>query len=206
MNSATAGTQVRKATSAHAPRLVRALARAFYDDPMLGHWLLPEESQRLQRLERGFRFLINDIYLRHEQCYTTDALLGGALWLPPGEWKLGALGQLRLLPAMARAARTKLPRVLRLFSFLEAHHPREPPHFYLPVIGVDPASQGRGIGSALLAPVLERCDRQGLPAYLEASSQRNRALYLRHGFRVNEEIRLPGDGPPIWPMWREPRR
>lgn len=57
-----------------------------------------------------------------------------------------------------------------------------------------------------MAPVLERCDREGLPAYLEASSARNRALYLRHGFEVVEEVHLPADGPPVWLMWRNPRR
>jgi hypothetical protein len=54
-----------------------------------------------------------------------------------------------------------------------------------------------------MRPVLERCDREGVPAYLEASGARNRDLYLRLGFRVTGEIRLP-DGPSMWPMWREP--
>jgi len=205
MESVTAGAQIRKATAADAPKLAAALARAFHDDPMVGHWLLPDEARRPGRLERGFEFYIRRVYLRHQESYTTDGLRGGALWLPPGEWRLGALEQLRLLPGMARAMRTTLPRVLRLFSFLEARHPHQR-HFYLPLIGVEPASQGRGIGSALMAPVLERCDREGLPAYLEASSARNRALYLRHGFEVVEEVHLPADGPPVWLMWRNPRR
>ncbi|MGB0096249.1 MAG: GNAT family N-acetyltransferase, partial [Solirubrobacteraceae bacterium] len=61
----------------------------------------------------------------------------------------------------------------------------------------------QGIGSALMKPMLDRCDRDGMPAYLEATSERNRRLYLRHGFDVTGEIRLP-DGPSMWPMWREP--
>ncbi len=70
---------------------------------------------------------------------------------------------------------------------------------------MQPDDQGRGIGSALLRPVLTRCDREGVPAYLEASSERNRALYARHGFEVVERIELPGGGPPMWRMWREPQ-
>jgi len=70
------------------------------------------------------------------------------------------------------------------------------------VIGVRPEWQGRGFGSALLRPILERCDRERLPAYLEASSPRNRALYERHGFAVVEEMRV-SDSPPVWRMWRE---
>jgi hypothetical protein len=54
-----------------------------------------------------------------------------------------------------------------------------------------------------MAPVLERCDRDGTPAYLNATSPRNRALYERHGFRTVNELRT-SDCPPLWAMWREP--
>jgi len=72
------------------------------------------------------------------------------------------------------------------------------------VLGTDPASQGRGIGSALLAPVLETCDRDGVGAYLESSKERNLAFYARHGFRMTGEVDLPR-GPRVWLMWRDPR-
>ena len=67
-----------------------------------------------------------------------------------------------------------------------------------------PAAQGRGLGTALVRPMLERCDREGRPAYLEATTPRNRALYERLGFALVEEMRFPQDGPPLWRMWREP--
>jgi GNAT superfamily N-acetyltransferase len=104
---------------------------------------------------------------------------------------------------MLRAFGRHLPRVLRAIATLEARHPREL-HYYLPVVGVDPEWQGRGLGSAVLAPVLERCDREGMPAFLEASTPRNRALYERHGFAVSEEFKLGRTAPPLWRMWREP--
>ena len=87
---------------------------------------------------------------------------------------------------------------------LEANHPDEP-HYYLPVVGVDPDWQGRGIGAALMQPVLERCDRERMPAYLEATTPRNRALYERYGFAVTEEFELANVGPPVWRMWRAPK-
>ena len=77
-------------------------------------------------------------------------------------------------------------------------------HWYLPIIGVDPIAQGQGMGSALLADRLATCDADGLPAYLEATSERSRALYARHGFEIVEEIQF-GASPPIWAMLREPR-
>jgi GNAT superfamily N-acetyltransferase len=70
-------------------------------------------------------------------------------------------------------------------------------------MGVEPASQGRGIGSALVADVLARCDREGSRAYLDATSPDNKRLYERHGFQAVGEY-APEDGPPLWPMWREP--
>ncbi|MGH2969837.1 MAG: GNAT family N-acetyltransferase, partial [Solirubrobacteraceae bacterium] len=75
-------------------------------------------------------------------------------------------------------------------------------HWYLDYIAVEPAGQGRGIGSALLRPMLERCDAERMPAYLNASTARSRDLYARHGFEVRSEFRLPFGGPPLWRMWR----
>ena len=53
-------------------------------------------------------------------------------------------------------------------------------------------------------PALETLDAEGIPAYLEASTVRSRALYERHGFEVTGEFNLPSGGPPLWQMWREP--
>jgi ribosomal protein S18 acetylase RimI-like enzyme len=87
---------------------------------------------------------------------------------------------------------------------LERRHPPKPPHWYLATLGTDPAAQGRGLGTAVLAPVLEECDRDGVGAYLESSNESNLDYYSRFGFRVTEEVRLPR-GPRVWLMWRDPR-
>jgi GNAT superfamily N-acetyltransferase len=194
---------VRKASAGDVPALARALARAFFEDPVFA-WLLPDVSDRLQRAERGFAFYLAKVYMPHEECYTTDALAGGALWLPPGTWHLGPLAQLRLLPGMIAATGSRLPRILRATATIESKHPTAA-HYYLPFVGLEPAMQGKGVGTALMRPILDRCDREGVPAYLEASTPRNRACYLRLGFEVTEEFSFPSGGPPSWRMWRDPR-
>lgn len=180
------------------------MARAFYDDPVFS-FILPDDDRRGYQLERGFRFFADRVWLPFDESYTTDSAVGGSFWMPPGQWRLSILRQLAMLPGMiSRLGLRDLPRMLRALTLIEAKHPHEP-HFYLPVIGVAPEWQGKGIGTALLRPILERCDREGQGAYLEASSDRNRACYERNGFEVTKELRMPGGGPPIWAMWRKPQ-
>jgi GNAT superfamily N-acetyltransferase len=194
------GHDVRRASAGEVDAMARTLARAFADDPVMS-WVMPEPGVRLALLERAFALYIRRIWLRHEETYTVENAAGVAAWEPPGTWKLGFGEQLALLPAMARIFGRRLPRTLAALAKLEKDHPAEP-HYYLPFMGVDPESQGRGMGSALLHPVLARCDAERIPAYLEASARRNRGLYERHGFEVTEEFRLGRGSPPLWRMWR----
>jgi GNAT superfamily N-acetyltransferase len=97
-----------------------------------------------------------------------------------------------------------LSRALWLGGLSATHRAKEP-HYYLRALGIEPALQGRGLGSMLLRPVLERCDREGVGACLEASEPRNVSFYQRHGFDVVAEAHLPRGGPPIWFMSRPPQ-
>lgn len=194
---------VRKAEPENVAGLAETLARAFYDDPLVS-WALRHRSRRLEIARRGFDLFLSRIWLRHGETYTVENSAGVCVWEPPGTWKRGIGEQLLLLPAMLRIYGRLLPRVLGTFNAVEKGHPMEP-HYYLAFVGVEPASQGQGMGSILMHPVLQRCDTEGIPAYLEASAPRNRDLYERHGFEVTEEIRPGRSGPPIWRMWRDPR-
>jgi GNAT superfamily N-acetyltransferase len=193
---------VRRAVSAEALAMAGVLARAFHDDPAFG-WVLHGDPRRMRIMERGFELFLRRIWLAQEETYTTDGLVAVAVWERPGEWQLGVGQQLRLLPSMIGIFGRHLPRLLRALLTLEAKHPREP-HYYLPFIGVEPDWQGRGLGASVLAPVLARCDEERMPAFLEASTARNRALYERHGFAVTEEFTLGKGAPPQWRMWRLP--
>ncbi len=96
-----------------------------------------------------------------------------------------------------------LDDLLATFEKMEQWHPKEP-HWYLPLIGVEPNAQGNGLGGALMRHALARCDQEGALAYLESSNPRNISLYERHGFEVMGEIQL-GAGPLVTPMLRRPR-
>ena len=192
-----------KATTPMIPAVARAMARAFEDDPA-GRWLFPDDASRLARLERMFAEMALPDTLPHDETYTTPARHGAALWVPPGHGETGVGETLRTIPKIVSIWGRHSVRALRAFEFMEANHPKEP-HHYLWLLGVDPDHQGRGIGSALLRAVLDRCDYEGEPAYLEATSVRNRNLYWRHGFEVTRTVRWPGGGPPLWLMWRDPQ-
>jgi ribosomal protein S18 acetylase RimI-like enzyme len=131
---------------------------------------------------------------------TTGDFRGANLELPPGRWEMtvplsGAI-------AFVRALGIRLPRARRLQNLFEANHPEEP-HYYIRYLGVATQFQGQGLGSALLRPTLDRCDSEGVPAYLEASTERSAALYQRLGFIHLGELRVL-NGPRCWPMRRPP--
>ncbi len=197
------GEAVRKARMEDVPRLAEALARAFDGDPPM-RWFLPDPETRVERARRLFDVMLRRVHIARDYCYTTEELGGGALWVPPGNWRLGVVDQVALLPGMLRVFGRSLGHAQRGLTVMEAGHPRAG-HYYLDSLGVEPQRQGRGLGSALMRPVLERCDAERMPAYLNAGSPRSRDLYLRHGFQVTEEFRLPDEGPPLWRMWREPQ-
>jgi GNAT superfamily N-acetyltransferase len=180
------------------------LLRSFFDDPVIS-WMMPNDARRTRVGELAYGTFLRRIYLPHNEVYTDDQLRGAALWAPPGRWKVPVKRQVRMAPALLRVfGARRLPLLMRGLSVIDHHHPDEVPHWHLGILGTDPPAQGKGVGSAVMAPVLDRCDREGLPAYLESSKHANIAFYRRHGFEVTEEILLP-EGPTIWGMWREPR-
>jgi ribosomal protein S18 acetylase RimI-like enzyme len=185
-------------------RFIEVMAKAFDDDPFM-NWFAAQDAKRPQRIRQMFKTASTRMAGPYDEMYTTSDVEGGAIWFPPGKWKLGMLQQLMLAPAMVRVA--SLRRILGVMNGLnsvEKKHPHKD-HWYLMALGVDPAQQGRSIGSQLMGPILERCDRESTGAYLESSKERNVPLYERHGFKVTEEITVPYGGPKIWLMWRDPK-
>jgi len=195
---------IKKATDADVPRLAQSLAKAFHDDPVIS-WMIPDDDKRLRLGPFGFETWLGKIYMPKAEVYTDEARAVGALWAPPGKWRMSVGLQARLAPRMFRLFGVRrMPLILKGLATLDKAHPDEQPHYYLGILGTDPDHQGKGLGAAAMQPVLDRCDAEGLGAYLESSKEQNVPFYRRHGFEVTGEIHMP-DGPPLWPMWRDPQ-
>ena len=193
--------EVREGTGAEAAVLVRRLQDAFRDDPVQ-RWLFPGDAAYEGRGLANFELMVRRM-LEVGLVQTTAGLEGAALWLPPGRDLLERPGGTLFSARSILFLRGGIVRGARFFGVLARNHPRVP-HWYLEVLGTDPAHQSKGIGSALLGPILSRCDEDGIPAYLESSKERNLPFYQSHGFEVQGSIRTPGS-PTVWPMLRAPR-
>ena len=185
------------------------LARAFHEDPFV-MWLVPDEVRRAQAMAWGMAFWAR-YCLRFREVYATAGKVdGAAIWVPPGKFPMSLL---RLMLSGMILTPLKLgPAGFRRFmsaaNHMEHLHKRDvpPQHWYLWILGVDPSRQGQGLGGALIQPVVERADAEGLPCYLESANPRNLPFYQRHGFEVVVEGELPNSGPHFWTMKREPVR
>ncbi|MFC9911173.1 GNAT family N-acetyltransferase [Streptomyces sp. NPDC127197] len=188
------------ATIDDAPLISRTLARAFDDDPMMRR-LFPGDASREAGLGRYFTTIFTRQYVHHGVCERTEA--GAAFWVPP-EAQAKAVPDAETIQELQNILGDRAPLFRDIVETAAKHTPQEP-HWYLAVIGADPAAQGQGHGAALLRSGLAKADAAGLPACLESSKPSNLPFYEHFGFTVREELRLPANGPVLWSMWREPR-
>jgi GNAT superfamily N-acetyltransferase len=202
------GPVVRPAEASEVRALSAALGRAFVSEPVVS-WLVPHRTRRGARRRLLFTLELEQYILPQDGvAFTAEdgdgGLIGGCLVLPPGRWPTPLSVDGRTALRWLRALGTKLPRASRLVRAMEEQHLVEP-HYYVRWVGIRPELRGRGLGTALMGPALDRCDREGLPAYLEASTERSAALYERLGFAHLGSPQRPDGIPPYWPMRRPPR-
>jgi ribosomal protein S18 acetylase RimI-like enzyme len=196
--------ETRRAMPDELDRVTGVLARAFQDDPMW-RWALGRDDtdDRRARLSRFFDTVARKVHARQELIFTAGDFAGAAVWMPPGKWRFTLGDEARVAPGVVAAfGASGTVRLLKLLYGVERVHLRDP-HYYLFAIGADPAQQGRGVGSALLAPMLARCDAEKMPAYLESSNPTNVPFYRRHGFVATGELRFGGNL--LTTMRRDPR-
>ena len=189
---------VRVAEPSESDKVLDTLLLAFSTDPCLRYLLATPAA-----LFKGFRPFATGMggaALEQGTAWLADDGAAAALWLPPGvtsdrDAMMAVIGEL--------GREEKMPVLGEVGDVMAAYHPEEP-HWYLAMIGVDPARQGRGYGSAILKESVRRCDEDGVIAYLESSNPKNVPLYERYGFEVMGFVQ-PGDFPGIYPMIRQPR-
>src|SRR5688572_13273731 len=189
---------IKTATQTDEASVISVLTLAFSSDPMV-RWSHPDPQKYLTNFPLLARAFGGTAFTKGT-AYFANGYAGAALWLPPGV----SPDEETLIGQVEAAAPDAIKNELYgIFEAMSKYHPQEP-HWYLPLIGVDPARQGSGVGSALMKHALLPCDRDGTIAYLESSNPRNISLYERHGFEVIGEIQI-GTSPTLHPMLRKPR-
>jgi ribosomal protein S18 acetylase RimI-like enzyme len=189
---------IKTVTPSNADQAIGTVVLAFSADPV-ARWFYPDPHDYLTYLPSFVRAFAGKAF-EYNSAYQIDGYSGAALWLPPDVHP----DENMLIALLQRTIAEENQQ--NIFAFLEqmgGYHPNEA-HWYLPMIGVDPAQQHKGYGSALLKHALTRCDRDNKLAYLESSSLRSIPLYERHGFELIGTIQV-GSSPPLFPMLRRPQ-
>lgn len=186
----------------------RALAAAFQDDP-LQSYTFPDPEERRRLSPAHFEAILRYGLLAGHVLTGIEQGVGAVVWMPP---------DVDHKPEYADASGlTRLPETIgadaagrfgRLIDRVEAWHRRDMPgpHWYVMVVGVAPAFQGQGYGRALLQPMLDRADTDGLPCYLETTQPGNVSFYQRLGFQVLVDEVDEESGLRLWTFRRAPLR
>ena len=189
--------RIKTVTAGEEEAAINVVVRAFSADPA-ARWLYPDPHQYSVKFPNFVRAFGGEA-IEQGSAYSIDGCSGVALWLPPDvhsdEEAIAGLIQ-------RTVSNQRQEDIFALLGQMGGYHPSEP-HWYLPLIGVDPALQGKGYGSRLMEHALSRCDRDKQLAYLESSNPKNIRLYERHGFELLGTIQV-GGSPPIFPMLRKP--
>ncbi|NDJ59827.1 MAG: GNAT family N-acetyltransferase [Chloroflexi bacterium] len=203
--------QLLRATRADAPRIAATLARAFHADPIFSY-AIPDPDKRLRALEQLYHISIRYAVRRGEVYATSSQFEGAAVWLSPGAPPPGLMDSLwagpgNVLAAFFAAGLRDFQRFMAFLDTAEAWQKTDAPahSWYLMQLGVEPEHQGTGVGSQLLKPMFERCDRHGEFAYLETATPENVAFYEKRGFHVVTEAPIAPGGPTLWTMVRPPQ-
>jgi GNAT superfamily N-acetyltransferase len=191
-------TEIRRAGPDEMPHAVATIVAAFLIDPA-ARFAWPAARDYLEAMPLAIREFAGACF-EHGTAYICADFCGTALWLPPG---VQANGEALEKVFRDTAKPEHLDDLLATFEKMDRSHPEEP-HWYLPMIGVDPKAQGKGLGAQLMRHAVARCDQDRALAYLETANPRNIPLYERFGFEVAGQFQV-GAAPRMTPMLRRPR-
>ena len=202
MTSPSNGRPHRVASADDAAQAVELLVGAFYEDPTWG-WAFPDPDKRREQQRALWELFVRGA-LRYSCVWLAAGAAATSVWIPPDGTELTPEQEVEMEQLLIRLLGTDAGRVLRAVEQFDEAHPHDEPHYYLTLLGTDPAQRGRGIGLGLLAANLEFVDAEGLPAYLESSNPANVPLYERFGFKTVGSFELAG-GPTVHTLWRDAR-
>lgn len=188
--------ETRAATVSDLDGLVDTLALAFTDDPVWS-WAFPDPGD----LAIWWRFLIGSA-LRYPEVWIAGDYAAASVWIPPAGTELTEAEEDRVKPLLEGLIGQRAASVISLLESFETSHPREPPHYYLSLLGVHPDHRGKGLGMALLAENLGRLDVVDAAAYLESSNPANDRRYEGLGFRRVGAFTTPDGRSTVATMWR----
>ena len=183
------------------------LGRAFGEDPIFVQ-MVPDAERRGIVVPRFMLAALRFCDRYGENYVTAGDVRGVAAWSAPDQestrerWM--AAGYDAVIAAMTDDDRERMGAIFGDMG--EARRRVMPaPHWYLIVIGVEPAHQGQGLGSQLLQPILERADAAGMACYLETATALDVRFYAKHGFGVLYEGDVPSVDLHYWTMSRPGR-
>lgn len=188
---------VKTAMESDKSAVIDTLKLAFAADPAM-RWVWPDPQKYLIHFSSFVKAFGGNAF-GYKSAYYVGNFSGAALWLPPNVHP--DIDQVTELfqSTGSEGAKTDGPEI---FEKMSSYHPDEP-HWYLPLLGVDPLHHGKGLGSVLMQHALVKCDQDKKLAYLESSNARNISLYERHGFELLGTIQI-NTSPSIFPMLRKP--
>lgn len=206
MNTEVSGNLVRL-TKSDLARGVEVLVNAFWDDP-LNLFFIPESENRRKLFSEYLKFRLR-FAIKYGEVYSTSPDFEGiAAWFPPGmsdmtNFRMMRVGGLKLIRLLGTGTISKMNRIGSHVARLRKQGLSEP-HWHLFPIAVDPKHQGKGYASALMRPVLDRIQSDGLPCFLETLTEENVSLYEHFGFEVIYKETIPEVELTNWGMVRSP--
>jgi ribosomal protein S18 acetylase RimI-like enzyme len=187
------------------PAAGAVLARSFIEDGLTKH-MYPDEAERKVRTPWHFSAMVRYGVLFGRALSTAGAPHGVAIWLPPGETEMtdNRIAAAGMDASPAVLGEEAFGRFASVMAQIEPSYDQDVPprHWHLALIGVDPDYSGKGIGSALMKPILAQADAEGLPCYLETAEERNVAFYQKHGFETVRHGTIPDTAVQYWAMRR----
>jgi ribosomal protein S18 acetylase RimI-like enzyme len=181
------------------------LGRAFLNDPLLSYVIPQPESRQTQvpwfvQVSMAYGCMFGEAYGTKEK----DGVI---FWLRPGETALtlGKMFKSGMLAAPFKLGFSGFIRFMKMADFTDKIHKKHAPmpHYYLFGMGVDPSSQGKGVGKKLIDPLIEKLNKENAVCYLETQNENNTRFYSKFGFTVVASEVMPGGDLRSWGMLRK---